>query len=718
MKRTITLLIIASMALSGVAIAQIDYRWTSGTGDWLDAGWLPSNPVWNSDANANIIDGTVNLTPTSRPTNSIRDVYLVPSGGSPVLNISGDLSGRTILLGHEGTTGSATVNQTAGTVTTAGINYIGYKGTSVNTYNLSGGNLVATGTWEFYITRNPGTFGTLNIDGGTLETTADNFALADGTASLVLTNGGSLTQSGAASHFLVGRSGDGVADINTGGTLSSTANWFTLAYNYGSSGILNMNGGTLTHTGADYFFASRRGAGTINMNDGALSSSAKQFVFSYDAAASSTLNMHGGNLTHTASGDGTYFLVGRQGDGTINLDGGTVESSAKEFIIGYNGYGANAGSGVLNLTNGTLKTTGYQFILGKYDDAVATVNVVGGTLECASTYFDFGLRSNTSGTLNLSGGLVKFTGNYFRVGQQANGVVNQTGGTAEIRGLILADNAGSSGRYTISGGSLSVDKYIFGHTANAVFEVEGSGATSIETQSVLFPSGTLRFKLDENGSTLLKAMGGYPAETNVYRGIELTNATVEVETLAGFNGVAGSTYDLMWTTNGFLTNGMTFADNSGIGFEWSIVAKDGGEVFQVMVPGGTPSEKWAIGYGLTGDDVAATADPDGDGINNLYEYGLGGDPTNSADIGIVPMYGTLADGGTNWFEYVYAKRSALDSGLTYYLELTDDLIYTDWANSGYEVVGTGTIDSEFDAVTNRISTAVSDERFIRLMITE
>lgn len=653
MKKRIMLLAMALTAISGIATAQTTYQWTSGTGDWLDAGWLPANPVWDSNANGNIVDGTMNLTPTSRPTNSIRDVYLVPTGGSPVLNISGDLSCRTVLLGHDGNTGSATVNQTAGIVTTTGIDYIGYKGASMNTYNLSGGTLVG-GTANFYISQYAGPTGILNIDGGTLESAADNFALADGTASMTLSNGGTLTHTGA-SYLLMGRHGDGVVNMEAGGTLTSTANMLAIAYSADGSGILNMNGGNLTHTGAD------------------------------------------------------YFLVGRRGDGTLNLNGGTVESSAKEFILAYN----LSSSGTLNLTNGTLKTTGTQLILAKYDDAVATANVVGGTLECASTYFDFGLRGNATGTLNLSGGLVKFTGNYFRVGQQGHGVVNQSGGTAELRGVILADSAGSSGLYSISGGSLSVDKYIFGHTANAVFEVEGSGATSIETDSVLFPAGTLRFKLDENGSTLVKAMGGYND-----RGIELTNATVEVETLVGFDGVVGETYDLMWTTNGFLTTDMTFVDNSAAGFEWSIVAKDGGEVFQLRIPGGSPSENWATGFGLTGADAAADADPDGDGINNLYEYGLGGDPTNPAFWGIAPVYGTLADGGTNWFEYIYPKRSALDSGLTYHLETTDNLIYTAWADSGYTVQGTGTIDADFDAVTNRVSTEVEDEQFIRLIIEE
>jgi len=58
--------------------------------------------------------------------------------------------------------------------------------------------------------------------------------------------------------------------------------------------------------------------------------------------------------------------------------------------------------------------------------------------------------------------------------------------------------------------------------------------------------------------------------------------------------------------------------------------------------------------------------------------------------------------------YVYPKRSDPDSSLlSYYLETSTNLVSGDWTNEGYAVVGTGTIDSEFDAITNQIPVAGS-----------
>jgi len=138
--------------------------------------------------------------------------------------------------------------------------------------------------------------------------------------------------------------------------------------------------------------------------------------------------------------------------------------------------------------------------------------------------------------------------------------------------------------------------------------------------------------------------------------------------------------------------------------------------FRPVQLGLTPLEAWAADYGLSGTNATATADPDGDALDNLGEYGLGGDPTNPADQGIPPTYAMDEAGGSNWVTYVYPKRSNLNSGLTYYLEISTNLVSGTWINDGYSVVGTGTIDPEFNAVTNQIPAEPEREKFVRLVI--
>jgi len=122
---------------------------------------------------------------------------------------------------------------------------------------------------------------------------------------------------------------------------------------------------------------------------------------------------------------------------------------------------------------------------------------------------------------------------------------------------------------------------------------------------------------------------------------------------------------------------------------------------------------WANQYPLV---QGPNGNDDGDRLSNLYEFGLGGNPTNSSDLGYPITYGLKFTGSTNWLEYVYPKRSDPNSGLLYYLQLATNLAAPVWTNAGYTVTGSGPLTNGFLSVTNRIETDVKAQQFIRLMI--
>jgi hypothetical protein len=122
---------------------------------------------------------------------------------------------------------------------------------------------------------------------------------------------------------------------------------------------------------------------------------------------------------------------------------------------------------------------------------------------------------------------------------------------------------------------------------------------------------------------------------------------------------------------------------------------------------------WANSYQLV---QGPSGNDDGDRLSNLYEFGLGGNPTNSSDVGYPITFGLKFAGGTNWLEYVYPKRSDPNSGLLYYLQLTTNLVTPVWTNSGYTVTGSGPLTNGFLSVTNRIETNLKSQQFIRLII--
>ena len=122
---------------------------------------------------------------------------------------------------------------------------------------------------------------------------------------------------------------------------------------------------------------------------------------------------------------------------------------------------------------------------------------------------------------------------------------------------------------------------------------------------------------------------------------------------------------------------------------------------------------WANGWGV--DIGVETNDYDGDGLSNIYEYGLGGDPTDSLNRGTLPEFGFMDIQGTNGLVYIYPQLTEEQSGLNYRLELCSNLLSGIWLDSGYAVWGTNATGGDLDFVTNVIST-LGSQNFIRLII--
>ncbi len=122
--------------------------------------------------------------------------------------------------------------------------------------------------------------------------------------------------------------------------------------------------------------------------------------------------------------------------------------------------------------------------------------------------------------------------------------------------------------------------------------------------------------------------------------------------------------------------------------------------------------EWAADYGLSGVDAEQDADPDEDGLNNLDEYGLGGDPTNSADKGTTPVVWTDASD----MQYVYVARTD-DPHLEYYIEINDDLVFGTWTNSGYTATRGPSGTPDWESVTNTVPMGPA-KKFIRLIINQ
>ena len=121
-------------------------------------------------------------------------------------------------------------------------------------------------------------------------------------------------------------------------------------------------------------------------------------------------------------------------------------------------------------------------------------------------------------------------------------------------------------------------------------------------------------------------------------------------------------------------------------------------------------DTWAETYGGPNVIGASTNDYDFDGLDNLYEYGLGGDPTNRLNMGTLPVMEKSGDR----FLYIHPQRSD-DASLAYTVETTTNLVSAAWQPVGYTIMGTNVTGGTLDFVTNDIDT-VRNKNFIRLKI--
>lgn len=127
-----------------------------------------------------------------------------------------------------------------------------------------------------------------------------------------------------------------------------------------------------------------------------------------------------------------------------------------------------------------------------------------------------------------------------------------------------------------------------------------------------------------------------------------------------------------------------------------------------VAPAASPFAKWIFGYGLSGADAEKTADPDGDGIVNLAEYALGGDPSGQSGFGVRPHL----DSNMN---YVYRRRTD-DDGLRYRIETSTDLVSNVWSTDGIREIAAEKIDGQFEWVASAVDEADDPRKFIRMII--
>ena len=130
---------------------------------------------------------------------------------------------------------------------------------------------------------------------------------------------------------------------------------------------------------------------------------------------------------------------------------------------------------------------------------------------------------------------------------------------------------------------------------------------------------------------------------------------------------------------------------------------------------------WQIDHNLHDTDAINNADTDGDGISQLLEFALGGDP-NKNDISILPTYQLVEDSNETYLEITLTRPKDLQ-GIRYTPQITKDLLsnWTDVNESEFKNDFTSNSfsnDDDTETVNYRLKLAAAEKAFLRILISE
>ena len=425
------------------------------------------------------------------------------SASGQVNNITGELD-----LGGTGATGNVSLTLNSGTtnVTSTGNNaYVGLsRGNSTTglTSTLTLNNDAALNSLNGSLGYSNGLAGynavaTVNLNNTSTFTDTGTLLIgesAGSTSTLNVNNSATLNMSGTnpnppaqGDRLVVGNGGNGTLNQN-GGTVttgtSTTLNNIIIGSVAGSSGIYNLNGGTLITAG----LTKGAGTGVINLNGGTIQANANNtallngltanvqtggaIVNTNGHADTIAANLNGstgdGGLTKT--GTGTLTLTGTNTyngattitAGTLQVGGGTTGS-----IASTSGVTVSGGATLATDNNGALSNATTPINLGDFNGSATVANALAGTTDPTTNVQQAGALSLGVGTediLSFGGDAATF---HFAGGATpggSNGFGLDNGTSLSIQGFGSASNESDA---LFSGTQVGTDPLLFDTSLNA-----------------------------------------------------------------------------------------------------------------------------------------------------------------------------------------------------------------------------------------------------------
>jgi fibronectin-binding autotransporter adhesin len=478
-------------------------------------------------------------------------------------------------------------------------------------------------------------------------------ALIASPSDVVITGAGSKWTN--TTDLYVGYSGTATLNVTDGGTLSNNAGF--LGYNNGASGEVTIGGGTgtSTWTNSQNLYVGYNGLGSVAIQGGGKVVCNSSSYIGYGSIDDNHVYVGGGTGAATWTTTLTLY-VATQGNGTLDVTGGGNVTCGGGYI-GYN----SGDTGIVNVGGGTGASKWTTGALNLGTGGAGTLHITGGgTVLSSNVYIGDGLISSFgSGTVTVGGGVGTSTwtnANYLYVGQYGTGSLTITGGgIATNLNAYIGYNASSNGTVNVGGGTgtatwTSTGPLAVGYNGNGTLNITGGGnvssasatigGTTGRSGAVTIGGGTGTATWTSPGDMVVSGTGA--ATLNITGGGTVSDTTAYIG--SGFSAIGtatigGGTGTATWTNSGemfvgYNGNGTLNITGGGTVFDTNgSLGRFGGSTGTATVGGGTGTSTWT-------NSGTLYVGRSGTGVLNINTGGLvtaaalaGGNATSSLKFG-------------------------------------------------------------------------------------
>ncbi len=442
-----------------------------------------------------------------------------------------------------------------------------------------------------------------------------------------------------------------------------------------NSGTVNVNGG-ITATSAYLRVGNGTGTtGTLNINGGTLVNDSA--FIGYATGSSGALNITSGTLQNT-----TTLNIGNSGSGTLVLNAG-ANVQAEAVLIG------NGATGIGNaVVDGTWNNSG-RLTIGNYGTGTLTVDA--GSVQSALRVV-IGNRTNSHGTLNVINGGVLSGNDELRVGEylDSDGEMNISGPGSTVSNTTgaIAYQAGSSGTVIVeNGGSWNSSASLYvGMKGNATLSISGNDSEVTNVRGFVGHGGSAPF--EGNGEVTITDYGRWTSTGELSVGHNATGTVTVSDNgiLESYNGVIGAGATSFGTvtvgTGGRWTNTTSLSIGSA-----------GNATLNINAGGTVENALGRIGSGVSGIGNVTVDGMGAQWVNSELHVGV----SNKGNL-VVSNGGRVTVSGTGSSAVSIATNAASEGTVT--IQSGGQLVNNGGLRVGFRSKGTLNIDGSGSQVTN------------------